>query len=331
MKAMLDTGEAIALIKSLNKPADPSTIADAVENWLDDHPEAVAVQDNSISYAKLNASLKSSIDDISTKADKTNTVLTGSLSMGRTDNTTVGSNSTALGASNTASGNYSHAEGNGTTASNTCSHAEGGGTTASNTCAHAEGGSTTASGSGAHAEGGLTTASGSYAHAEGSSTTASGEYAHAEGGGTTASGAYAHAEGGSTTASGACAHAEGGSTTASGDYQHVSGKNNVIDNLKAEIIGNGSTSESRSNARALDWSGNEYLKGDLYVGCNADSTGGTKVAKITDLPDVSGKLLSNDIKTALLACFQNVTWDGNNGQTYYNALYEALYGVSPTP
>lgn len=50
-----------------------------------------------------------------------------------------------------------------------------------------------------------------------------------------------------------------------------------------EIVGNG-TPFTRSNARALDWEGNEYLAGDVYVGANADSTGGTKLAKITDIP-----------------------------------------------
>lgn len=45
----------------------------------------------------------------------------------------------------------------------------------------------------------------------------------------------------------------------------------------AEIVGNGVDSSHRSNARALDWDGNEYLKGDLYVQCNANSKNGVKV------------------------------------------------------
>jgi len=53
-----------------------------------------------------------------------------------------------------------------------------------------------------------------------------------------------------------------------------------------EIVGNGKWSyldgttatDVRSNARALDWDGNEHLMGDVYVGCNADSSGGNKVA-----------------------------------------------------
>lgn len=37
----------------------------------------------------------------------------------------------------------------------------------------------------------------------------------------------------------------------------------------AEIVGNGA-SGAQSNARALDWDGNEYLKGDIYINANAD-------------------------------------------------------------
>ena len=54
-----------------------------------------------------------------------------------------------------------------------------------------------------------------------------------------------------------------------------------------EILGNGDLDSSptvRSNARATDWAGNTYIKGDVYVGCNADSSGGTKLATISQLP-----------------------------------------------
>ncbi len=38
--------------------------------------------------------------------------------------------------------------------------------------------------------------------------------------------------------------------------------------------------------------------------------------------------LSNTAKAALLACFRHVSrWDDPDGETYYNNLYEALYGV----
>ena len=50
-------------------------------------------------------------------------------------------------------------------------------------------------------------------------------------------------------------------------------------NHYAEIVGNGTNYSTRSNARALDWNGNEYLKGTLYVkGTNADASGGSEVA-----------------------------------------------------
>lgn len=35
--------------------------------------------------------------------------------------------------------------------------------------------------------------------------------------------------------------------------------------------------------------------------------------------------LSDDAKEALLACFRNVAWINDQGQTYYDALYDALY------
>lgn len=55
----------------------------------------------------------------------------------------------------------------------------------------------------------------------------------------------------------------------------------------AETIGNGHDITSRSNARSLDWWGNERLMGDLYVHCDGDSTGGVKVASISDLPTIA--------------------------------------------
>ena len=38
--------------------------------------------------------------------------------------------------------------------------------------------------------------------------------------------------------------------------------------------------------------------------------------------------LTEDIKTALLACFENVAWVNDDGQNYYNALYEAMYNTT---
>ncbi len=108
---------------------------------------------------------------------------------------------------------------------------------------------------------------GNYSHTEGYETTASGNYSHAEGQRTIASGNSSHAEGQRTIASGNSSHAEGYETTASSDYQHVQGKYNVEDteDKYAHIIGNGDT-DNRSNAHTLDWEGNAWYQGDVYVG-----------------------------------------------------------------
>lgn len=147
---------------------------------------------------------------------------------------------------------------------------------------------TQATGNNSHAEGGGSTASGDYSHAEGRGSIASGEDSHAEGArGVTASGSASHAEGTATTAAGVCSHAEGTRTIANGRDQHVQGRYNVSDNDNkfADIVGNGTSEGSetvRSNAYALDWDGNLYLKGGVYVNCNADSTGGTKLSLDVD-------------------------------------------------
>ena len=118
----------------------------------------------------------------------------------------------------------------------------------------------------------------------GDRTEATGENSHAEGTRTTAQGISSHAEGTRTTAQGISSHAEGLHTIANGDNQHVQGKYNIADeaNKFADIVGNGTDVLDRSNAYALDWDGNLYLKGGVYVSCNADSTGGTKLSLDVD-------------------------------------------------
>lgn len=134
-----------------------------------------------------------------------------------------------------------------------------------------------------HAEGYQTEASGNYgSHAEGSDTTASGTSSHAEGSLTTASGASSHAEGWNTTASGLSSHAEGSGTIANHKSQHVFGEYNIADpslnrpytrGNYIEIVGKGTDENTRSNARTLDWSGNETLAGNLTIGGTITSNG----------------------------------------------------------
>ena len=137
------------------------------------------------------------------------------------------------------------------------------------------------------------TASGDYSFAEGSNTVANVMGGHAEGSYTTASGYYSHAEGSNTTASGYYSHAEGYMTTARRKSQHTFGEYNILDTGGSdgsykgdyiEIVGNG-TSSNRSNARTLDWSGNEVLSGTLtatkFIG-GLDYTTTTPTAANTD-------------------------------------------------
>lgn len=238
---------------------------------------------------------------LANKADKTDTVLETTLSRGRLENSTVGEGSFAFGSDVTAEGNTSHAEGTHTIAYGVNSHAEG---------EH-----TQATGSNSHAEGDLTYAQAACTHAEGCESSASGQYSHAEGYGTIA-------------------------YTIS---QHVSGEYNVRDSsgtqfsrgAYAEIVGNGTASNARSNARALDWSGNERLNGTLYVGCNADSTGGTEVATKDDLPGTVSKTddglcpaLPNETTTTKYLR-QDGTWQVPPDTNTWRPLADILKAVYP--
>lgn len=105
-----------------------------------------------------------------------------------------------------------------------------------------------------------------------------------------ASGKYSFAEGSHTWARADYTHAEGEQTTASGKYSHVEGRANTTDNYNVfqNIAGNGTSNANRSTMFARDWNGNEYLSGNLFVGCNDFTTtssglttadaGGSKVA-----------------------------------------------------
>ena len=62
-------------------------------------------------------------------------------------------------------------------------------------------------------------------------------------------------------------HAEGYGTIAKSNFQHVEGQYNIEDstNKYAHIVGNGS-GNARSNAHTLDWDGNAWYQGNVYVG-----------------------------------------------------------------
>ena len=116
---------------------------------------------------------------------------------------------------------------------------------------------------------------GDYSVAVGHDTSATASCSYAEGDSTSASGSASHAEGKDTWADGSYSHAEGFMTTANHRSQHVFGEWNITDDSTAdktvkgkyiEIVGNGTGNMwaiNRSNARTLDWDGNETIAGDL--------------------------------------------------------------------
>lgn len=149
----------------------------------------------------------------------------------------------------------------------------------------------------ATAEGHNTAPYGNYSHAEGRGTQAHGEGSHAEGGiGNQAKGDYSHAEGaGSSIAWGYGSHAEGHYTIARGDYQHVQGKFNKDDteNKYAHIVGNGS-SLSNSNAHTVDWNGNAWFAGKIFVGGT-----GQDDPKAVELGGSGGTLYSHGVSAEI--------------------------------
>ena len=249
-----------------------------------------------------------------TALDKDNNIIT----FANTFNSEASVLQLAISIQGTASGLASHAEGYGTTASNQGAHAEGGATVAAGVWSHAEGYATRTSAGQAHAEGMLSTASNVNAHAEGYNTNASGISSHAEGGTTKALGDISHSEGAATIASGYASHAEGSYTIATRESQHVFGEYNIADTVGAntvsrgayiEIVGNGTADDARSNARTLDWSGNEWLAGKLTIGAapvnNMDVATKQYVdnsipivpTNVSDLTNDSGFITSSDLPT----------------------------------
>ena len=243
-------------------------------------------------------------------------------------NKASGDYSHAEGAATISSGYAGHAEGYQTNASGSASHAEGKNTAAIGQCTHAEGSGSTAvpntitssssistvetawnsakftlaRGTGSHAEGGNTLALNTADHSEGYETIAKGGYSHAQGYKTQATGGRAHAEGQGSKASGNDSHAEGTYTIAAGASQHTQGKYNIEDAVGkyAHIVGNGTSNTSRSNAHTLDWSGNAWFKGAIYVGGSgqADASASKLISEAelnTRLPSVTnadnGKVL----------------------------------------
>lgn len=145
----------------------------------------------------------------------------------------------------------------------------------------------TEAGAGSVAYGRGVTASGSNSQAFGFTSTASGVNSHAIGFNTKATGHHSFASGYSTQATGDKSTAAGDHTIANHKSQKAFGEYNAPDPSEAgtgdrgeyvEIVGNGTGGNARSNARTLDWDGNEWIAGSMTVG-GALTIGGTTITE----------------------------------------------------
>ena len=252
------TGKAPCVIGVVGRGDEQQREINSVMNyfWTDQYGAHVSTKEHSVEDA--NVLLDSDSLDIRFGNSNDESDQTVYASFGR--EVTVGSRP------NGAVGDYSQVFGYQCLATLDYAHAEGYQTQARGVCSHAEGDSTQASGGYSHTEGQGTEATAYYAHAEGSSTVASSQGAHAEGHRTTASGTYSHAEGEDTASPGACSHAEGKGTYATMQNGHAQGKWNKKTTGYADIIGNGTADNARSNAYNMDWNGNAEFQGEVYVG-----------------------------------------------------------------
>lgn len=254
-------------------------------------------------------------DYLSNKADKTDTVLKTTLSRGRKENTTAGGASIAFGVDAEASGYYSVATGLRTAAVSQGAHAEGKQTVAKY-IAHAEGENTEANGQWSHSEGVDTVANGAASHAGGDNTIANGHSSFVTGKYNVADSydnwpfwaantSYAVGDkikreqlvNSELTIIGyICKEANNDATF---DISHWDFDVNHMN--FAVIVGNGNEYEDStthetvregSNAYALDWEGNGYFAGDVYVRANDDSSGGNKLAKVSEVVGKADKVSS---------------------------------------
>ena len=199
----------------------------------------------------------------------------------------------AFGYKSGAKGIASYAQGYQVKAEGDFSHAEGHTTFTYEEGSHAEGVESCAYGYGSHAEGVNTHCFGEGSHTEGYETSTSSFACHAEGYDTSAVGQYSHAEGSKTRAGKNNSHAEGWGTDANTDCQHTQGKFNLIDydERYAHIVGNGTAYDDRSNAHTLDWNGNGWYQGGLYVGGTSQDDA-KKVLNTSDIYfDADGNLV----------------------------------------
>lgn len=148
------------------------------------------------------------------------------------------------------------------------------------------------------------TVTGKFAGSGGRNNNTSGDYAYTNGFGNTASATCAVSMGNQCKSTQNGAVSWGSRTVANAQYQTARGISNIPDtpdnNGKGkyvDIVGNGN-SNNPSNAYTLDWQGNGWFAGGVYVGGTSQSGGAQKLVTATDLK-------AKKVATG--------TYDGDNG------------------
>lgn len=257
--------QAIVYRSSTEEVIDPGTIMPDIQSlieYIDTVRESIPQEYSELSdQVETNTGKISDIEDsigevpegttvegqLSGKADKSNTVLSNTLSMGRKANTTVGTKSFAFGDNVEASGAFSYAEGKQTKATASCSHAEGNYTTASGIQSHAGGNVSKAIGDGSFAYGFNSEAKGDYSVAFGTQNIEMTSYPDWESGTLYHVGDIVIRNGSSSYR---CIQENEDTTFNGSHWERV-----PWSTKEAFVIGNGEDSDSKSNAFEVCWDG----------------------------------------------------------------------------
>lgn len=155
---------------------------------------------------------------------------------------------------------------------------------------------------------------------------ATGTASHSEGEGTIAAGSYSHSEGYRTWAQDLYSHTEGIGTVARGEAQHVQGKWNTVNVNYADIVGNGTAEDARSNAYTLDWKGNGVYAGKVTVGTGPVNDMDVATKQYVDAhPDTKNTAGSTDTSSKIFLI--GATSQAANPQTYSDNEVFATNGV----
>ena len=241
--------------------------------------------------------------------------------------TASGDFSTALGYASTASGTSSFSTGNQTTSSGNYSIAMGRYSTASGLGSVAIGESNSSQGSNSVALGGGTTASGSNSICAGSSTAALGPYSSAFGDWSVASGASSSTIGSGCKSQGDYSFATGQGVYAQSYCSSALGRYNILrgDSISwistdpLFVVGNGSTTSSRSNALEVKKRGDTRISGSLGINTDPQDTYGLTV---TDSFMGVTSIVTATSGTATYGLYASA----RNGSSINSGIYAEAYG-----